>query len=83
MLLDDKEKKTVKRKCWTRKWVLRRLEKGAYNAIFKELAIKDCSGFTEYMRMPHLKFIEVLNIISPHIQKKDSAMRMSIQPGER
>ena len=62
---------------------MRRQEKGAYSTIFKELAIEDTSGFTEYMRMPHPKFNELLSIISPYIQKKDTVMRMSIQPGER
>lgn len=83
MMLDDEEYKYVERRCWTRQWVSRREERGAYNTIFKELAIEDSCGFAEYMRMPHHKFIELLSIIGPLVQKQDTPMRMSIPPGER
>ncbi|XP_044185046.1 uncharacterized protein LOC114973873 [Acropora millepora] len=83
MMLDDEEYKYVERRCWTRQWVSRREERGAYNTIFKELAIEDSCGFAEYMRMPHHKFIELLSIIGPLVEKQDTPMRMSIPPGER
>ena len=35
------------------------------------------------MRMPHHKFIKLLSIIGPLVQKQDTPMRMSIPPGER
>ena len=85
MMMLDKEEyvEHVERKYWIRQWVARRQERGAYNTIFRELALEDSSGFADYMRMPHCKFIELLNIIGPSIQKKDTPMRMSIPPGER
>ena len=84
MTLDNEEYvEHVERKYWIRQWVARRHERGAYNTIFRELALEDSSGFGDYMRMPHCKFIELLNIIGPSIQKKDTPMRMSIPPGER
>lgn len=63
----------------------RREQRGPFNTIFQELALglEDSSGFAEYTRMPHHKFIELLSIICPSIQKKDTPMRMSIPPGER
>lgn len=61
----------------------RREERGAYYTIFKELAIEDSGRFAEYMRMPHGKFSELLNIIGPSVQKKDTVMRNAIPPGER
>ena len=50
--------------------------------IFKEVAIEDSGGFAEYMKMSHGKFNELLNIIGPSVQKKDTVMRNSIPPGE-
>ena len=67
MLLDDEEYKHVERRCWTRQWMSRREERGAYYTIFKELAIKDSSGFAEYMRMPHNEFNKLLKIIGPSV----------------
>ena len=83
MLDNDEYVEHGERKYWIRQWVARRQERGAYNTIFRELALEDSSGFADYMRMPHCKFIELLNIIGPSIQKKDTPMRMSIPPGER
>lgn len=71
------------REYWIRQWLSRRQERGAYNTIFRELALEDSSGFADYMRMPHCKFVELLSIIGPSIQKTDTPMRMSIPPGER
>ena len=62
MMVLDKEEyvEHVERKYWIRQWVARRQERGAYNTIFRELALEDSSGFADYMRMPHCKFIELL-----------------------
>ena len=82
MLLGDDENKHVERRCWSLQWVSRREERGAYCTIFKELAIEDSGGCAECMRKPHGKFNELLNIIGPSVQKKDTVMRKSISPGE-
>ena len=44
-----------------------------FNTRFKKLAsaIEDSNGFTEYTRVPHIKFIELFNVISPFTQNKD------------
>ena len=82
MLLGDDEYKHIERRCWSRQWVSRREERGAYYTIFEEVAIEDSGGFAEYVRMSHGKFNELLNIIGPSVQKKDTVMRNSIPPGE-
>ena len=83
MLLGDDKNKHIERRCWSLQWVSRREERGAYCTIFKKLAIKESSGFSEYMRMPHGKFNELLNIIGRSMQKKNTVMRNSTPPGER
>ena len=35
--------------------------------IFKELAVEDTSGFSEYIRMPHAKFVDLVGKIAPFI----------------
>ena len=55
MMFDEEECKHIQRKHWTRQWILRREERGAFNTIFKELALEDSGGFSEYTRMPHTK----------------------------
>jgi len=73
----------VDRKRWTREWLKRREEKGAYYTIFKELAVEDTPGFAEFTRMPHAKFVELVNIIAPSITREDTHMRSAIPSGER
>ena len=71
MLLDNKEYKQMKGKtgyasgCQEEK-------KEVLIAQFQELTLKDSGRFADYMRRPNYKFIELLNMIGPSIQKKDT-----------
>ena len=56
-LLDDDPPATIERRVWTREWIKRREELGAYHTLFRELATENTLGFGEYMRMPHAKFL--------------------------
>ena len=49
MELDTKKKS--RRKIWTRKWLLKRKERGAYNGILNELRLTDKEDFRKYLRM--------------------------------
>ena len=49
MELDTKKKS--RRKIWTRKWLLKRNERGAYNGILNELRLTDKEDFRKYLRM--------------------------------
>ena len=46
----DKKKKS-RRKIWTREWLLKRNERGAYNGIENELRLTDKEDFRKYLRM--------------------------------
>ena len=83
MLLDDEAPMMLERQVWCRQWLLRRTERGAYHTIFKELAVEDTPGFAEYMRMPHTKFVALVEAVAPFIKKQETCMRESIQPSER
>ena len=54
---------TIERQAWTREWIKRREELGAYHTLFWELAAEDTIGFGEYMRMPHAKFLELVEVV--------------------
>lgn len=70
MLMDEEDSIMLNRKIWCRLWLLRREERGAYQTIFRELSIEDTPGFSEYMRMPYTKFVELTEKIAPFIVKQ-------------
>ena len=82
-LLDDDPPATIERRVWTREWIKRREELGAYHTLFRELAAEDTLGFGEYMRMPHAKFLELVEVVGPLLTKQETHMKTSIAPNER
>ena len=82
-LVDDDPPATIERRVWTREWIKRREELGAYHTLFRELAAEDTLGFGEYMRMPHSKFLELVEVVGPLLTKQETHMRTSIAPNER
>jgi hypothetical protein len=82
-LVDDDTPIAVERRVWTRDWILRREERGAYHTICKELTVEDTLCFSEYMRMPHEKFVALVQAIGPLLTKQETHMRKSIEPNER
>ena len=68
---------------WVRPWLSadRRLQFGHYDQLLRELRMKDNSSFFNYMRMEPLMFDEILNRVSPRIQKSDTHFRKALEPG--
>ena len=64
-LLDEGPPATIERQVWTREWIKRREELGAYHTLFRELAAEDTLGFGEYMRKPHAKFLALVEVVGP------------------
>jgi len=64
-LLDEDPSATVERRVWTSEWIKRREELGAYHTLFRELAVIDTLEFGEYMRMPHAKFLALVEVSGP------------------
>lgn len=84
MIIDENEcDNNYNRRCWTRPWLLKRKERGAFHTIFKELSIQDSVGFSEFMRMPYSKFLALAAVIGPLTEKKDTQMREAISSQER
>ncbi|XP_046864372.1 protein ALP1-like [Xenia sp. Carnegie-2017] len=72
-----------KRKIWTKKWILRRESQGAFTNLIREINVEDPEKFRQYHRVERRSFEEILGIVSPHIEKKDTQLRASIKPSER
>ncbi|KAK5637862.1 hypothetical protein RI129_000145 [Pyrocoelia pectoralis] len=71
------------KKCKKRKWVktwLRKRNKYTHVKLLKELEPDD---YRNYMRMPEEVYMELLDLVSPYIEKNDTVMRQSISPHER
>ena len=73
-----KELEAEKRRMWVKKWVARREKLGAFNNLFKEMALEDAGVYRNVLRIGIEKFEELLSVITPKIGKKDSVMRMAI-----
>ena len=87
LLMDSFEEEDVlrsrERVIWTRSWIRRREERGAYHQLIRELAVEDAPAFARYFRMDKEKFNDLVGRLSIHIQRQDTIMRAAISPGER
>ena len=63
--LDEGPPATIERRAWTREWIKRREELGAYHTLFQELAAEDTFVFGEYMRMPYAKVLALVKLVGP------------------
>lgn len=70
--------KRKKRRWWVRSWILRRNDLGASARLFKELELEDPSSYANILRMSVPKFKELLELVTPLIQKKDTKFRQAI-----
>lgn len=75
--------KRCRRTRWSRKWLLKRRQFSHVNLI-RELQSEpsDWRNY-EYLRMDIETYRKLLDLVTPYIQKKNSAMRTSISPHER
>jgi cob(I)alamin adenosyltransferase len=80
MCLGKKKKK--QRRVWTKTWLLNR-NQFSHMSLLAELATNEPQDFKNYLRMNEESFVELLERVTQHIEKKDSAMRQSIPAKER
>ena len=73
--------KVKERKVWSKQWLRKRLTYSHVN-LMKELMLEKDDWFN-YMRMNHETYLELLNQVSPFIEKKDTRLREVISPHER
>ena len=85
-MLDDEVQARQRRRAkrfWVRPWLSAdiRLQFGHYDQLLRELRMEDNSSFFNHMRMEPLMFDEILNRVSPRIQKGDTQFRKALEPG--
>ncbi|CAL4066116.1 unnamed protein product, partial [Meganyctiphanes norvegica] len=82
-ILHTRQRKRRRRKrYWVHPLNAARIDVGQYHTIMNELKA-DGDKFFNYFRMSHNSFKELLELLEPHIKKKDTNMRRSIAPEER
>ena len=72
-----------KMKCWTRPWLKRRQQTGAYHCLMQELQSEDPAAIKNFLRMEVPQFEELLEKVAPVIRKTDTHLRECISPSER
>ncbi len=75
------KKKKVMRKYWVKNWLLKR-EKFSHINLLNELR-SEPEDWRNYMRMDEATYLELLQLVSPKIEKQSTVMRQSISPHER
>ena len=78
-----RKKNTPQRTVWTRDWLLRRDDLGAYNTLLTELREEDQKSFLNFLRLSPGLFEGLLEKVSPLIKKHDTYFRKAIPPGMR
>ncbi len=70
-----------RRVVWVRPWLLRRPIYGHYETLLAELNREDIPAFWNYTRMDPDMFFELVERLTPRIQKQDTWYRKALQPG--
>ncbi|KAJ8935935.1 hypothetical protein NQ314_012556 [Rhamnusium bicolor] len=74
---DLERKKILKRKgrVWVKKWIARRQNLGASDRLLRELSTEDSASFKNHLRMRKENFDDLLQRVTPYIEKKNTTMR--------
>lgn len=67
-----------KKRIWIRKWIDRRLARGASDHLFQELALENPIAYRKILRISCEKFEELSKKIDPIIKNEDTLMRLAI-----
>ena len=68
------------RRVWVREWLARRQEFGQYDGLLTELH-KDHRGYKNYLRITPDLFQEMVEKVTPHLQKQSTFMREPLPVG--
>lgn len=74
--------KKKKNRRWSREWLKLR-EKYTHENLIREILCTEPEDYTNFLRMDHETFEELLTLLRPCIEKKDTVMRKSIPASQR
>lgn len=86
---DEKFDKFKKQKCrrsvWTREWIMRRSQdlRGTIHLAHEELRFEDSDYFQRFFRLRADLFDQLVDMVTPFIQRQDTNMRKCISPRDR
>ena len=69
------------RRLWSRQWLLRREVFGEYDNLLAELHREDSRGFKTFVRITPDFFEEMVERITPAVQKKETRLRKPLAVG--
>lgn len=78
----DQNPSKRKRTCWVNPTIQKRKMAGEFATLFYTLE-QDKERFKRYFNMSYEKFNELLTLVTPHIEKKNTNFRAAISPKER
>ena len=76
------KRKEKKKRRWMKEWLKRRNEYTHEN-ILKDLRLSEPSDFQNFLRLDTTSFDELLKVITPRIEKRNTTIRDAIPPGQR
>jgi hypothetical protein len=78
---EEEEARPAARAVWVRPWIMRRGEFGWYEKLMAELEAEDQQAFTGMTRMDPAMFHEIVERLTPRIEKPDTNCRRALVPG--
>lgn len=75
------KKRRIKRKCWSKNWLMKR-ETYSHVNLLNELKVTP-KDWHNYLRMDESTYLNLLSLVAPLIEKQDTVMRRAISPHER
>ena len=75
--------KKKKRKIWVKEWLLARENKSVYNNLFQELRVDDAESYRRYLRMNTDTLQELLQSVTPKLEKRGTTMRKPLSVEEK
>ena len=69
------------RRWWVRPWVKRRVRLGQYRRLMVELEHEDTAAFRNFLRVEPAMYHELVQRLTPRIQKQTTRMRQPLEPG--
>lgn len=81
VVLEANKKRRKKRNCWSKKWLMKR-ETYSHINLLNELKVTP-KDWHNYLRMDESTYLNLLSVVTPLIEKKNTVMRSAISPHER
>ncbi|KAK4295466.1 hypothetical protein Pmani_031986 [Petrolisthes manimaculis] len=77
------QKQEKKKRLWSRQWLQKRRDKGVLCRQVRELKEEDPHTLRQWILLDHQQYQELLNMVTPLIEKKDTNMRQAVTAAQR